>query len=227
MKKSITALSLPLGLAVLALGLAFPAHAAESSPSESAQDSLWLPKPVSAVLQKILAENLMISSETEEDPGLDCQDAPPPGGWTSFPLACRRFVGQMEVATDSGFHHVIMTFGIEQQGRLTRNSSGEIEYRFFLKLGALRMKPEKVVWQSDRSYQIGDKISGRCDLGSAAGSPAVVCRASFHGILATIAGGYVETYYGPELTRIDLRSADSQDGHSPLLHWRASLTEAN
>jgi hypothetical protein len=228
MNKLMTSLLPRFGFAVLALGIAISAHAEESTLVEDAQDTLGLSGYVFAKLQKAIAGNPLTSSEAEEEGGteLDCKDAFPPGGWNSFPLACRRFVGQMEVASDPEFQHVIMTFGIEQQGRLMQKPSGEIEYRFFLKLGKVRMKSEKVVWQSDRSYKIGKKISGLCNPESVSGSSTVVCRASFHGVMATVAGGYVETYYGPGLTKINLEWANSGSGHAPLLLWRASLTEA-
>jgi hypothetical protein len=221
MKRSKALLSSVLcGSVIFALGIASPAHAAEGLTIEDAIHA-------STELKNLIAENRLTSAdEAENDPELDCQEVLPPGGWTSFPLACRRFVGKMEVATDANFHHVVATFGIEQKGRLTLNRSGEAEYRFSLKLGAIRMHSEAVVWQDDRSYRIGKKIDGLCTPESDPASPKVVCRAYFHGIMSKLAGGYVETYSGPGLNQIDLQWANAKNGHSPLLHWRARLTEA-
>ena len=204
-------------VAIIVLLVFFNALSARAATFLTIQDAY-------AVLQSVLVEDSNVVRE--EGANLDCKEPPPPGGWVSFPLACRRFVGRLEVSTDAEFRNIITAFAIEQRGRVTRTSADDFEYFFDLKLGAMKLRPEEVEWQSDRSYQIGKKIRGLCNPETVSESPAVVCRAAFHGVVGSVIGGYVETYYGPGLTQIKLESANSQEGHSPFFHWRASLNEA-
>lgn len=170
-------------------------------------------------------DKFSVNDEFDNTVNYGCDESFPPGGWISFPLACRTFVGELEIATDSNFKHTILKTTIVQKGVLKRNNEGDFEYYLLLKLGKVNLPPEKVEWQSDRNYKIGKKIQGKCDLIDDTQSSSVVCKAGFHGFLGRIAGGYVETYYGPGITKIELIYDKSQEGRKPLFKWRAQLSE--